>query len=182
MDILEKRPELKDILGKTGKENEFQTLLSTMSTEDLAALNHYLSKALDDSDVDVWRKTQQVRKVESQICYLKEDYKNIRSKLQLIQTNLRNSFFVIYKKPTKAEEKCSKWESLQGLIKTGWTIRNRPAIFGSLRGMSVFGVFQTNGRIKAKRAAVDLNYEGMKKSFNEGKKIATWLGHILKGV
>tara|TARA_R110000868_G_scaffold262401_2_gene521058 strand:- start:35386 stop:35931 length:546 start_codon:yes stop_codon:yes gene_type:complete len=180
MNILEKRPDLKAILGKTGTENEFKEMLKGMSPEELASLNHYLSKALDDSDVDVWQKTQMVRKVESQIYMLKEDYKKILGKLQLIQTDMRKSFGVIYKLPQKAEEKCSKWESIQGVIKTGWTIRNKPSVFGPLRGMSLLGV-ATNSRRRAQEKALTLNYEGMKSSFDEGKKIAKWLGHILKG-
>lgn len=181
MNVLEKRPELKEILGRTGKEGEFEAFLNTISSEDLAALNHYLGKALDKSEVEVWKNTQQVRKVENQINFLKQDYKVLRGKLQLIQNDLKSSFNVIYKKPVKAEVKCSEWENKQGLIKTGWTIRNRPSIFGNLRGFTLFGVITSTGRKNAKEKALDLNYEGMKKSFNEGKKIAMWLGHILKG-
>lgn len=182
MDILAMRPELQEILGQTGKSDEFKSLVDEMRPDELVALNHYLNKKLECTEENVWSKKRDVRKVESQIEILKEDYKNIRSKLHLIQSNFKNSFKVIYKSPTKAEEKCIKSENIKGLIKTGWTLRNRPSSFGSLKGLSLLGVLSSPGRKRARDVAYNLNYEQMKKSFNEGKRIASWLGHILKGV
>lgn len=182
MDILAVKPELKEILGQTGKEAEFKKLIQEMKPAELVALNHYLNNVLDDSSANVWQKQREVRKVEKQIQILKHDYKTVHGKLKLIQKDLKDSFGVIYKKPQQAEQKCVQWENVKGLIKTGWTIRNKPSIFGSLNGVSLMGTFQTSGRKKAKEKAQSLNYEQMKKSFNEGKRIATWLGHILKGV
>ncbi|MAF31964.1 MAG: hypothetical protein CMF60_07135 [Magnetococcales bacterium] len=182
MDILAARPELKEILGHTGKEAQFSDLVNNMKPSELAALNHYLNKALEESDSTIWGNKRRVRKIENQIQILKQDFKDIRSKLELIQKDLRTNFSIVYKKPSQAEQKCLQWEGVKGLIKTGWTLRNRPAVFGNLRGFSLFGVVNTGGRLRAKEVAHTINYEQMKKSFNEGKKIANWLGHILKGV
>jgi hypothetical protein len=182
MDILAVRPELKEMLGHIGKEAQFKQLIDDMKPNELVALNHYLNKTLEQSASNVWSKQKDVRKVENQIQILKEDYKNIHSKLQLIQKDLKTGFKVIFRSPKKAEKKCVQWENVKGLIKTGWTLRNRPSVFGGLKGFSFMGIANSNGRKKAKETAQDLNYEHMKKSFNEGKKIVTWLGHILKGV
>lgn len=181
MDILAVRPELKEILGHTGTEESFKSLLSDMNSAELIALDHYLNKALDQSAHNVWSKQRDVRKVEKKIQILKQDYKTLRGKLELIQKDLKTSFKTIYRAPNKAEKKCVEWEKIKGLIKTGWTIRNKPIVFGGLRGLSLLGLFQTNARKRAKKTAKELNYEQMKKSFNDGKKIATWLSHILKG-
>lgn len=182
MDILATRPELKQMLGHIGKEGQFKQLIGDMNPSELVALSHYLNNALEQSDSNVWNKQKDVRKVENQIQILKEDYKNIHGKLQVIQKGLKEDFRVIFRSPKKAEKKCVQWENVKGLIKTGWTLRNKPSAFGGLRGFTVLGIVNTPGRSKAKETASDLNYEQMKKSFNEGKKIVTWLGHILKGV
>ena len=182
MDILATRPELKEILGHTGKEEQFKALISDMKPNEMVALNHYLNQVLENSATNVWTKQRDVRKVENQIQILKQDYKSIHGKLQLIQSDLKTSFKLIFKKPKKAEEKCVQSENIKGLIKTGGTLRNRPSSFGSLRGITILGFITSPARKRAKQTAFAMNYEQMKKSFNEGKRIASWLGHILKGV
>ena len=179
-DLINKYPELQEILGNNEKSDEFASIIGDMPADDLVRLQQFIGKRLKECEYKLWKTDMSLRNIDGQVRELKEDYKRVNNSLNITRYELQNIFNCLFKNPNEAQNKCSEIEKRHGFDKAAQILHENPEFFGNLKGYKLpfnirIGMLNKNARkIFAKR------YYYLRKEFDEAYKIMTWLKHMLK--
>lgn len=176
--VLNKYPELKKMLENKESLADCQELFQQMSTQELAELKKYIAERFGQVEQSLWKNAREKRHIEAKMAHLKEDQARVLAMMGHLRYQLQSGFKTIYLQPEKAQQKTWQVECRKGLDAAAETLNKKPARYGVLRGLNVFGL-RLLGRDRAIKQARQMDYKNIRLNYRHGESMLKWLGQML---
>lgn len=144
---------------------QFAQVMDGQSDTVKQGVKNALMARLAAIDEAAWGTSRKVRGHKRQFDTAKYDFHKLEQTQQWLAGQFHEAFGIIYADAAEAAAKCWAYEQQHGAAQTGRVLRDNPALFGALKGLS-FLTYKSPARVAALHHAARFDFAAYRLVFN----------------